>query len=173
MILLLTTTAAFFLMALAAVFVVLQKIRTDNSVPAEILSEDCPAARYRPMFRLLDESDCEFIAGGFRGDSQLLRRFRSERRSLFRIYLRNLGADHTRIVTAIRNLMIESRLDRPGLAKALHRCQLKFAMAMISVEFRLLLHGMGIGTVDVRSLVAAVEGLQLQLQGMVFVQAAG
>jgi hypothetical protein len=48
-----------------------------------------------------------------------------------------------------------------------------FALAMISVEFKLLFHAMGIGTVDVRSLVEAVEGLQLQLQDMVFVQAVG
>jgi hypothetical protein len=172
MILLMITMAAFSLMALAVVFMVLQKIQTDHSVPAEILSQDCLAARYRPMFRLLDESDCGFVASGFPGNSNL-RRFRAERRSLFRVYLRNLGADHARIVGAIRDLLVESQLDRPDLAKALYRCQLMFALAMISVEFKLQLHALGIGTVDVRSLVAAVEGLQLQLQDMVFVQAIG
>lgn len=173
MLLLLSTTAAFFLMALFAVFMVLQKIRTDDSVPAELLSQDCPAARYRPMFRLLDESDCGFIAAGYPGDAHLLRRFRAERRSLFRIYLRNLGKDHAMIVGAIRTMIVESQLDRPDLAKALYRCQLMFTLAMFSVEFKLLLHSMGVGTVDVRSLVSAVEGLQFQLQDMVFVQAVG
>jgi len=48
-----------------------------------------------------------------------------------------------------------------------------FGLAMITVEFKLLLHSMGIGTVDVRSMVSAVEGLQLQLQDMMFVQAVG
>jgi hypothetical protein len=164
--------AAFFLMALAVVFMVLQKIQADTTVPAEILSQDCLIARYRPMFRLLDESDCGFVAAGFPGNTSL-RRFRAERRSLFRVYLRNLGADHSRIVGAIRDLLVESQLDRPDLAKALYRCQLMFALAMIAVEFKLQLHALGIGTVDVRSLVAAVEGLQLQLQDMVFVQAVG
>jgi len=172
MMLLTITLAAFFLMALAVVFMVLQKIQTDSSVPAEVLSQDCLSARYRPMFRLLDESDCGFIAAGFPGGSNL-RRFRAERRSLFRVYLRNLGADHARIVGAIRDLLVQSQLDRPDLAKALFRCQLMFALAMMSVEFKLQLHALGIGTVDVRSLVAAVEGLQLQLQDMVFVQAVG
>jgi hypothetical protein len=172
MTLLLILLAAFFLMALALVFMVMQKIQADNSVPAEVLSQDCLTARYRPMFRLLDESDCGFIAAGFPGSSNL-RRFRAERRSLFRVYLRNLGADHTRIVGAIRDLLVQSQLDRPDLAKALYRCQLMFALAMLSVEFRLQLYALGIGTVDVRSLVAAVEGLQLQLQDMVFVQAVG
>ena len=172
MILLMVTLAAFFAIALTMLFLVLQKIRTDNSVPAEVLSQDCLAARYRPMFRLLDESDCGFVAAGFPGSTNL-RRFRAERRSLFRVYLRNLGADHARIVGAIRDLLVESQMDRPDLAKALYRCQLMFALAMISVEFKLQLHALGIGTVDARSLVAAVEGLQLQLQDMVFVQAVG
>ena len=172
MILLTATLATFFVIALALVFMVLQKIQTDNTVPAELLSQDSLGARYRPMFRLLDESDCGFIASGFPGNSNL-RRFRAERRSLFRVYLRNLGADHARIVGAIRDLLVQSQLDRPDLAKALYRCQLMFAMAMIMVEFKLQLHALGIGTVDVRSLVAAVEGLQLQLQDMVFVQAVG
>ncbi len=172
MMLLMITMAMFFLIALAVVFMVLQKIQTDNSVPAEILSQDCLAARYRPMYRLLDESDCGFVSAGFPG-STTLRRFRAERRSLFRVYLRNLGADHGRIVGAMRDLLVESQMDRPDLAKALYRCQLMFALAMISVEFKLQLHALGIGTVDVRSLVAAVEGLQLQLQDMVFVQAVG
>jgi hypothetical protein len=172
MTLLIITMAMFFLIALAVVFMVLQKIQTDNSVPAEILSQDCLAARYRPMYRLLDESDCGFVSAGFPGSSTL-RRFRAERRSLFRVYLRNLGADHGRIVGAIRDLLVQSQMDRPDLAKALYRCQFMFALAMISVEFKLQLHALGIGTVDVRALVAAVEGLQLQLQDMVFVQAVG
>lgn len=172
MVLMTVFAAAFLLMASAVVVIVLHNVRTDTAVPVDSLSQDCLADRYRPMFRLLDESDCDFIAGGFPGSSEL-RRFRTERRSLFRVYLRNLGADHARIVGAIRDLLVESQLDRPDLVKVLYRCQLMFALAMLSVEFKLLLHSWGIGTVDVRSLVGAVEGLQLQLQDMVFVQAVG
>jgi len=172
MILVTILTAVFFLMAFAVVYMVLQKIQTDQSVPAELLSQGSLVERYRPMLRLLDESDSEFVAAGFPGGAEL-RRFRAERRSLFRVYLRNLGSDHARIIGAIRDLLVQSQLDRPDLAKALYRCQCMFALAMISVEFKLFLHAMGIGTVDVRSLVAAVEGLQLQLQDLAFVQAVG
>jgi hypothetical protein len=172
MVLVTVLAAAFIVMAFAIVFMVLQKIEPDQSMPVDILSHDSLSDRYRPMFRLLDESDCEFIAAGFPGSSEL-RRFRAERRSLFRVYLRNLGADHARIVGAIRNLLVESQLDRPDLVKLLYRCQFMFTLAMVSVEFKLFLHALGIGSVDVRSLVAAVEGLQLQLQDMVFVQAVG
>ena len=172
MILLILITATFCLMALAFVFMVLQNIQTDHSLPAESLSQDSLVARYRPMFRLLDESDCGIIASGFSGKSRL-RSFRAERRSLFRIYLHSLGADHARIVSAIRDILVRSQVDRPDLAKGLYRCQLMFALAMISVEFKLQLHALGIGTVDVRSLLASVEGLHLQLQEMAATQAMG
>ena len=170
MVLLMVVMAALFLTALAVVVMVLRKIQTDDSAPAEILDQDCLAARYRPMFRLLEESECGFIASSFPGKANL-RQFRAERRSLFRVYLSNLGADHARIVGAIRNLLVQSQMDRPDLAKALFRCQLMFALAMIAVEIKLQLHALGIGTVDVHSLVAAVESLQLQLQDMIFVNA--
>lgn len=171
MMLLMIAMATLCLLALTLVFMVLQKIQADDSLPTETLSQERLSARYRPMFRLLDDSDCGFISAQFAGSS--LRRFRAERRTLFRVYLRNLGADHARIVSAIRGLLVESQMDRPDLAKALFRCQLMFALAMISVECKLMLHTLGVGTVDVRSMVAAVEGLQLQFQDMVFVQAVG
>jgi hypothetical protein len=173
MLLLLTIVAVFLFIALAAVFILLRKIQTGTSVPAEVLQE-CSVERYHPMFRLLDESDLESIAAAFPEHSRVLRRrFRAERRSLFRVYLRDLKSDHARIVGAIRNLLVESQLDRPDLAKALYKCQLVFTLAMASIEFKLLLHAMGVGTVDVRSLFAALERLHCQLQDMVFVHAVG
>jgi hypothetical protein len=172
MVLISVLAAVFLVLAIALVFMVLQKIGSDEAAPVRVLNRESVTDRYRPMLRLLDESDCEFVAAGFPGSAEL-RRFRAERRSLFRVYLRNLGADHARIVGAMRKLIVESQLDRPDLVKLLYRCQCMFALAMISVEFKLSLHALGIGTVDVRSMVSAVENLQLQLQDMVFVQAVG
>jgi hypothetical protein len=163
-------TGLFFVLILATVFIVLQKIQTGNSAAEDDVRQEFSFERYRPMFRLLDESDFEFIDSGVLGRSQL-RHFRAERRSMFRVYLRDLGADHTRIVMTMLKLLVESNLDRPDLAKALYRCKFMFGLAMVSIEFSLLRHALGIGTVDVRSLFSAVEGLQLQLQDMVFVQA--
>jgi hypothetical protein len=53
------------------------------------------------------------------------------------------------------------------------RCQLMFELAIVSIEYKLLLHATGVGTVDVKSLVAAVAGLQCQLQDMMFARAVG
>jgi hypothetical protein len=171
--LLISTMAVLFLMALAAVFIVLRKIQNGDSIPTGAVQERS-AVDYHPMFRLLDESDFQcMIPAKYPGRAQLLRCFRAERRSLFRVYLRELGADHARIVVAIRQLLIESQIDRPDLAVAMYRCQFTFASAMASIELKLLLHATGIGTVDARALVAAMEGLQQQLQDMVFVRVVG
>jgi hypothetical protein len=153
----------------AMTYSILRNTRRDNA-PPEPLTDESLAARYRPMFRLLDEADCNTVNGGFHSRISLWR-FRFERRSLFRAYLLNLGADHARIVAAIRDLLVQSELDRPDLAKALCQCRIRFAMSMFSVECNLLRHTLGIGTVDVRGLVNAVEGLQVQFQDMLFVQA--
>ncbi len=156
---------------LAALFVVcfrLQKTQA-GSVSAGT-PEPFSAARYRPMVRLLDESDFGLVARA-PGHSRLLLRFRSERRSLFRTYLRDLRSDQAAILHSIRNLLVESRIDRPELAIALYRCQVMFTMALVSIECKLLLHATGFGTVKVDSLVAAVDRLQCQLQDMVFVRA--
>ena len=49
-----------------------------------------------------------------------------------------------------------------------------FALAMLSVEFKLAIDALGIGSVDVRSLVAALSKVSNSgLQDMVFVQAVG
>ncbi len=92
---------------------------------------------------------------------------------MFRVYLRDLGADHTRIVMTMLKLLVESNLDRPISTWQRHSIAASscLELAMVSIEFSLLRHALGIGTVDVRSLFSAVEGLQLQLQDMVFVQA--
>jgi hypothetical protein len=170
MLLVVLLSAIFFAFLLATVFIVLQKIHTGNSVTDDDVRQEFSIERYRPMFRLIDDSDFELSDSSVSGPSQL-RRFRAERRSLFRVYLRDLGADHARIVGSMRKLLVESNLDRPVLARALYRCQFMFALATASIEFKLSWQALGIGTVDLQPLFSAVECLQLQLSDMRFVQA--
>lgn len=170
MILLILVTM-FFLMMLVVMGRTLHNIlRSDHSVPVEVLSRDSIAARYRPMLWLLDESAYKLTAAVFPGNSW---RIRSERRSLFRVYLRDLGTEHAQIVYAIREVLVQSERDLPNLAKALYRRQITFLLAMVLIEFKLQLHAWGIGKVDARSLIAALDALQLQLQDLVFIQAVG
>jgi len=121
-------------------------------------------AKYKPMERLLSEDDHEFLAAQPGYHPAISKRLRAERRRIFRGYLRALRRDFNRLETAARILMVSSPVDKPELAKALLRQRLNFMSAMCKVEFRLALHALGIGTVDVRTLVAPLDAIRLELQ---------
>ncbi len=123
--------------------------------------------KYRPMERLLREEDFQFLAAQPGYTPRLGRRFRSERRRLFRGYLRSLGKDFRQVTLACHSLLIHSADDRKDLASAILRQRLTFRLAMLGVEGRLLLHAAGVGTVDVSGLVESLETMQEQIRSMV------
>lgn len=116
------------------------------------------ADRYRPMLRLLADDDLQFV----RANSSLRKTIRARRRQLFRGYLRCLARDYALLLGGVRAVMVQSGVDRPDLARALARNRALFAIAMCKVEFRLALHTLGVGKVDVSSLVEAFEALRTQ-----------
>jgi hypothetical protein len=120
--------------------------------------------KYRPMERLLLEDDFRFLASQSGFSAQLGRRFRSQRRRIFRGYLTNLKRDFGRVSVALQTLIVHSAEDRGELASALIRQRLMFALGMLAIEGRLLLHAAGVGTVDVRGLVESLETMQGQIQ---------
>jgi hypothetical protein len=60
------------------------------------------ADRYRPMVRLLDASDQDFLAAHPSASPKLIREFRARRRKVFRAYLRSMVRDFDRISATIR-----------------------------------------------------------------------
>jgi hypothetical protein len=128
---------------------------------------DLSAARYRPMQRLLQEEDYAFLASQPGCDRRLVRRFRAQRRKLFRRYLSCLTRDFSRVCGALRLLMVHSPTDRPDLAVILYKQQALFAFGLLAVQWHLALHACGIGSVDVRGLVRAMEYMRLELREMV------
>ena len=135
-------------------------------VTAEWIGE-LSVERYRPMMRLLDGADLEFLRTqpGFK--PEMVRKMRSQRCQIFAGYLRCLGADFRRVCSAIHILMLQSRHDRPDLAAVLLRYQLMFAMGMLTVQVRLFLYRMGICGVDVASVVNIFDGVRLELRSLV------
>ncbi len=125
-----------------------------------VLSPD----KYRPMERLLQEEDFRFLSSQPGFSPSLGRHFRSERRRIFRSYLRNLSKDFGRVSMACHMLIIHAADDRGDLAKSLIRKRLMFRFGIVAIEGRLLLHTAGVGTVDVRSLVESLEAMQAQIQ---------
>jgi hypothetical protein len=115
--------------------------------------------RYRPMLRLLDDSDLRLLSH----NSGLYRTVRAERRKLFRSYLACLTKDYARLLAGLRMVMATSSIDRPDLVRALAKNRALFTLAVCKIEFRLALHAAGIGTVDVARLVEAFETMRKQV----------
>ena len=120
--------------------------------------------KYRPMERLLQEEDYRFLSSHPGFSARLGRRFRTERRRVFRAYLRSLSMDFGRVSKACQMLVIHAADDRGDLAKGIIRQRLLFTLGILAVEGRLLLHAAGVGTVDVRGLVESLETMQAQIQ---------
>jgi hypothetical protein len=114
------------------------------------------AGRYRPMLRLLSEEDLAFVAS----HPKLARALRTERQKLFRSYLRCLTKEYGRLLAGIRMVMVQSRVDRPDLARALAKNRMMFALAICRIEYRLTMQSMGIGTVDISGVVEAFDRLR-------------
>jgi hypothetical protein len=120
--------------------------------------------KYRPMERLLQEEDYRFLSSQPGFSARLGRRFRTERRRVFRAYLSSLSMDFSRVSKACQLLVIHAAEDRADLAKVIIRQRLLLAVAIAAVQGRLLLHAAGVGTVDVHGLVTSLETMQAQIQ---------
>jgi hypothetical protein len=136
-----------------------------DQLPRELFMQP-PAAKYKPMERLLNEGDFQLVASYPTLSPSVGRRLRVERRRIFRAYLRSLRRDFGRIYTACRILILYSEADRPDLTMALLKLRAQFAWGMLLAEWRLALHMLGIGTVDIRGLIGGLDALHQQFNAL-------
>jgi len=123
--------------------------------------------RYRPMMRLLDSSDIEFLRAQPGFTPSMATKLRIQRCQIFRGYLRCLSTDFKRVCAALKILMLQSRHDRPDLASVLVHSQVMFACGMLAVHVRVFLYRWGFGGVDVTGLVKIFDGMRLELRRLV------
>jgi hypothetical protein len=124
------------------------------------------AGRYRPMLRLLSDADLKFGARkSGKDDAASLKALRAERRQILRSYLACLSKDYASLLAAVRNVMVQSGVDRPDLARALAKNRMLFALAMCKIEFRLAMHWAGAENVEISGLVGAFDALREQVAG--------
>jgi hypothetical protein len=146
----------------AILFRGLRTARTQAPTPEWV--QNLSPRQYKPMERLLAQRDFEFLQS-FSGVSPAFsRRFRSDRRRIFRGYLHSLDRDFARVCAGLRAVVATADEDRSDLAVLVARQQFAFRMAMVRVEFRLLLHAAGLGPVDTRQLIACFDSLRLELR---------
>jgi hypothetical protein len=134
--------------------------------------EELSVERYRPMIRLLNSADIDFLRSQPGFTPQMEAALRKERRQVFSGYLRLLETDFRRVSMALKVLMLQSRYDRPDLASTLLRQQAVFALGMTMVRIRVALFQVGLGAVDASMLVKAFDSMRLELRSLTPVMAA-
>jgi len=129
--------------------------------------DDFSVARYGPMQRLLGEADYCFLRSqpGYR--PALEKKLRSQRKQIFRDYLRLMSIDFHHLLGLANLLMIHSVEDRPDLAKELFRQRLTFYWALFAIECRLCFAPGGLAGVDIQGLLGSLEGLREQVAQLV------
>lgn len=149
----------------AGIFLLLRRVMNPRTVAVcdpQWLSE-FSVTKYLPMQRLLDDSDARYLASQSCCNPKMLRRLRSERRRIFRSYLRTLISDFNRLHMAARMVLLYSTTDRPELVSALFRQRLMFSVAVVAIECRLVLHALGLSTVNVSGLISTLDGMRVQV----------
>jgi hypothetical protein len=124
------------------------------------------ASKYKPMERLLCERDFEFIASHPGNHGSVIRKLRADRRRVFRAYLAAIIRDFNRLYAAATDAALFADQDRPELSSILVRQKLMFQAAIVMVHGRLILHTLGIGTVDARNLVEALGRLSQEARNL-------
>src|SRR5450756_22796 len=126
--------------------------------------DDLSADRYRPMMRLLDSRDVEFLRSEAGFTPKMESKLRAQRCQIFRGYLRCLDMDFQRVCMALKLVLVQSEQDRPDLSAVLVHHRIMFASGLLAVHFRLFLYRWGICTVDVNHLVRIFDVMRIELR---------
>jgi hypothetical protein len=125
------------LLLLATAFVVLfNRLFTrvdENESAAEWLNE-FSIESYRPMERLFNEADYSFLAEQPGYHPGIAKKLRTERKKIFRAYLRQLAGDFHRLVHVANLMMVYSGEDRSDLARNIFRLRVKFYWTVVRAE---------------------------------------
>jgi len=164
MLLSLALVICFSLIALLAVRLLTRGSQCDVNRIELFLSGEGIADHYRPLERLLQKTDWEYLSSQPGMTSAKVRRFRAERRRIFRQYLSHLIADFGALCFLVKALMVQSAVDRSDLAVTLSRTRNAFYWAVATTHLSLMAHAVGFPTVkiEVGSLTRALESISAQ-----------
>jgi hypothetical protein len=128
------------------------------------LSGEPIADHYRPLGRLLQNTEWQYLSAQPGMSQTRIRQFRAQRRKLFRHYLSNLTSDFGSLCFLVRALMVQSPVDRPDLHRSLRTIRNAFYMAVFKIHVRLFVHAVGLSTVTIEAgeLTRALEALSAQ-----------
>jgi hypothetical protein len=123
------------------------------------------------MARLLSDHDLDFLKAqpGFR--PEIGKKFRRERRRIFRLYLQELARDFHRLHAHARAVVASLPAEHSALVGVLLRGQLRFWYEIASLEMRLTFSEVG-ASVDARALVEAIGAMHAEIKRLSAPQAA-
>lgn len=125
---------------------------------------DFSLEKYRPMQRLLNEWDFEFLAKQPGYTVQIEARLRRQRRQIFRMYLRQLYGDFNRLLSIGRFMVLASPEDRSDLEQTMTQLRFRFYWNWVCAQIFISIHPLPAGSASARKLVGALELLQESLQ---------
>ena len=134
--------------------------------PLDWLEEFSPES-YRPMERLLNERDYGFLASQTGFEPSIARRLRRERVGVFQSYLGGMIRDFHRLLKVARFITVFASRDQTTFEAELWRLRWTFYRGIIVVEMGVLLHWLGLGNVDARPLVAALQRAETCTQQLI------
>jgi len=151
-----------------ATVVVIRQLGSERSLPVTAgWIDELSTERYRPMLRLLDSSDIEFLRSQAGYTRKMESKLRAQRCQIVRGYLRCLDMDFEQVCMALKLVLVQSAQDRPDLSAVLLHHQIMFASGMLAVHMRLFLYRWGICTVDAAALVQIFDVMRIELRCLV------
>lgn len=127
---------------------------------------------YRPMERLLAEEDFVFLKSQPGYHAEIGKRWKRERRRIFRLYLVELKRDFRRLHARARRLAADAGAGSDDLVWILMRQRVTFLCAIARLEARLALAGTGLGAVDAAPLIGMLDAMRADLTRRSIPQAA-
>jgi hypothetical protein len=120
---------------------------------------------YRPMLRLASQMDRKFLSSAH-GEA-LAACYRKIQRDLLREYLRDASKDFTRLYSIATAKTLHAASDPNELSVALFEHQITFILLVWGIEARLLVDNFLPFAVDLKPLIAQLEGLATQTREIV------
>jgi hypothetical protein len=128
----------------AAFFFAMFRQASGENPPGPGWLDEFSVDTYRPLERLFDTADLEFVAAHPGYTRSMGSKLATSRRVAARLYLADLTVDFDRLVRMGREMLATSGADRPDLAKALFRQWAAFHFRVLSLRLRLRLAPFGL-----------------------------
>jgi hypothetical protein len=116
-----------------------------------------------PFRRLLDRTDFDYLRGAGLA-AEILKTFKTQRRKIARLWLRDLAADFNSVDSAARLLLVTSQVDRPGLAAELFRQRATFCWYFLRAEAQITLAGRGCQSLQPLATLEILEMLCVEMR---------